>query len=58
MLAEEAKVMDTVVFAGPPVTEQTMWPAHCIQNTWGAEQHQELKVEITELKLIWLLYPA
>ncbi|KAI0219924.1 Nicotinamidase [Lamellibrachia satsuma] len=44
VLAEEAKVMDTVVFAGPPVTEQTMWPAHCIQNTWGAEQHQQLKI--------------
>ena len=42
--AKEAKIMDTVVFAGPPVMEQIIWPAHCIQNTDGARLHPDLKV--------------
>jgi len=40
----QTKVMDKVVFAGPPVQEQVLWPRHCVQETWGAELHKDLKV--------------
>jgi exosome complex component RRP4 len=36
--------MDTVVFEGPPMTEQKLWPRHCVQQSWGAELHKDLKV--------------
>ncbi len=42
--ANQAKASDTVVFAGPPMTEQVLWPRHCVQNSWGAEFHKDLKV--------------
>ena len=42
----KAAVYDTVVFEGPPMTEQTLWPRHCVQDTWGAELHKELKVKL------------
>ena len=42
--ATKAKTSDTVVFAGPPVTEQVLWPRHCVQESWGAEFHKDLKV--------------
>lgn len=41
---DKASVYDTVVFTGPPLTEQTLWPRHCVQETWGAEFHKDLKV--------------
>jgi len=43
----QAKVMDTVVFEGPPMTEQVLWPAHCVQNSWGSELHKDLTVKQT-----------
>ena len=24
--------------------DQVLWPAHCVQDSWGAELHQDLKV--------------
>lgn len=36
--------MDTVVFNGPPIIEQKLWPTHCVQKTWGSELHPDLKV--------------
>ncbi|XP_022244231.1 uncharacterized protein LOC106461530 [Limulus polyphemus] len=42
--AEDAKLFDTVIFEGPPRTEQKLWPRHCVQHTWGAELHPDLKV--------------
>jgi len=42
--ATEAKTFDTVVYSEPAVMEQKLWPVHCVQNTWGAELHDELKV--------------
>jgi nicotinamidase-related amidase len=42
-------VYDMVVFEGPPKTEQKMWPAHCVQGTWGSELHKDLKVILTDL---------
>lgn len=42
--AEEAVTYDTVVFEGPPLNEQKLWPKHCVQNSWGAELHPAMKV--------------
>lgn len=39
----EAKVLDTVIFDGPPPTVQKLWPSHCVQGSWGSELHTELK---------------
>ena len=46
--ASQAKVSDLVVFAGPPVTEQVLWPRHCVQDSWGAEFHKDLKVRLPD----------
>lgn len=42
--AENAKVYDTVTFEGPPLMKQRLWPRHCVQDSWGAELHKDLKV--------------
>ena len=42
--SEEAKTYDTVIFEGPPLMKQRLWPRHCVQDSWGAELHKELKV--------------
>ncbi|XP_047034351.1 uncharacterized protein LOC124640575 [Helicoverpa zea] len=42
--ADKAQAYDTVVFAGPPLMKQRLWPRHCVQDTWGAELHKDLKV--------------
>ena len=45
--ADKAEIYDTVVFSTPPrVTEQQLWPKHCVQETWGAELHPQLKVRV------------
>ena len=41
--AEEAKMYDTVEYDKVPL-EQILWPDHCVQNSWGAELHADLKV--------------
>jgi len=41
--ADNASVFDTVVFAGPPVYEQKLWPFHAVQDTWGSQLHEDLK---------------
>ena len=38
-----AELFQTVIFTGPPKTEQVLWPRHCQQNSWGAELHKDLK---------------
>ena len=51
MKADKAEIYDTVVFSTPPrVTEQQLWPKHCVQETWGAELHPQLKVRAR----VWL----
>ena len=40
----QVKAYDIVVFEGPPMTEQVLWAEHCVQGTWGAELHKDLKV--------------
>ncbi|XP_001601712.1 nicotinamidase [Nasonia vitripennis] len=41
---DEARVYDTVTFKGPPMLKQRLWPRHCVQDTWGAELHKDLKI--------------
>ena len=43
-----AQVYDTVIFAGPPPMKQRLWPRHCVQDSWGAELHKDLKVKSFE----------
>ncbi|XP_038056976.1 uncharacterized protein LOC119728710 [Patiria miniata] len=42
--AEEAKLYDRVVFDIPPLLDQILWPAHCVQGTKGADLHPDLKI--------------
>ena len=41
------------LYLGPPKTEQTLWPRHCVQESWGAELHKDLKVGIYLLEGIY-----
>ncbi|GJQ68824.1 hypothetical protein Trydic_g6026 [Trypoxylus dichotomus] len=50
--AASAKPFDTVIFTGPPLIRQTLLPRHCVQNTWGAELHQELKFIENGIKIL------
>lgn len=54
--AENAKTYDTVIFAGPPPMKQRLWPRHCVQDTWGAELHKDLKVVPTKKKQPLIYY--
>lgn len=40
---ENLKLFDVVEFFGPPVFNQTLWPDHCVQGTWGSELHRNLR---------------
>ncbi|XP_069687777.1 nicotinamidase [Periplaneta americana] len=42
--AADAKTYDTVIFEGPPPMKQRLWPRHCVQDSWGAELHKDLKI--------------
>uniref|UniRef100_A0A6M2DGA1 nicotinamidase n=1 Tax=Xenopsylla cheopis TaxID=163159 RepID=A0A6M2DGA1_XENCH len=48
---EQARVYDTVVFAGPPPMKQRLWPRHCVQDSWGSELHEDLKVVENAVKV-------
>ena len=44
---DRCTLYDTVTFEeieGRPKMDQVLWPAHCVQDSWGAELHQDLKV--------------
>ena len=41
---EDVELFDEVVFKGPHITKQVLWPRHCVQNTSGAALHKDLKV--------------
>lgn len=45
------KVYDTVTFKGPPKFNQRLWPRHCVQDSWGAELHKDLKVLDNAIKI-------
>jgi len=50
--ALNAAVFQQVVFTAPDgetEMKQTLWPRHCVQNTWGAECHQDLVQEKTDV---------
>ncbi|KAG0715057.1 Nicotinamidase [Chionoecetes opilio] len=41
------QVYDTAIFDvnnDDTPMEQKLWPRHCVQNSWGAELHEDLKV--------------
>ncbi|CAG7726422.1 unnamed protein product [Allacma fusca] len=42
--SKDAKTYDTVTFEGPPPFRQKLWPRHCVQNSWGAKLHENLKI--------------
>lgn len=48
---DEAQVYDTVTFRGPPLLTQRLWPRHCVQDSWGAELHQDLKIVDNAVKI-------
>ncbi|XP_031844342.1 nicotinamide amidase [Nomia melanderi] len=48
---EAAQVYDTITFRGPPLLKQRLWPRHCIQDSWGAELHKDLKVIDNAIKI-------
>lgn len=47
----DAKVFDTVVFNGTTPITQTLWPRHCVQNTWGSELHKDLNIVKGSVKI-------
>lgn len=48
---EAAQVYDTVTFKGPPLLKQRLWPRHCIQDSWGAELHKDLRIVDDAIKI-------
>jgi len=45
--ASEAMVYDTIIYEGPPINPvivQKLWPRHCVQTSWGAELHPDVRV--------------
>lgn len=58
MSAEEARTYDTVIFEGPPLMKQRLWPRHCVQDSWGAELHKDLKVSLLQNYWYQLPLPA
>lgn len=38
------RAFDTVIFDGNPPVRQKLWPRHCMQGTWGAELHPDLRI--------------
>ncbi|CAN8000415.1 unnamed protein product [Ixodes pacificus] len=53
--AQDARVLDTVVFCDPcsesGCVEQTLWPSHCVQGSWGAQLHEDLRLADKALKI-------
>ena len=41
---DDAKLFSNVIFRGPPKTNQTLWPRHCVQETDGAAFHKDLDI--------------
>ncbi|KAL2726665.1 uncharacterized protein V1478_006943 [Vespula squamosa] len=48
---EMIQVYDTVTFKGPPSINQRLWPRHCVQDSWGAELHKDLKIVKNAIKI-------
>jgi nicotinamidase-related amidase len=41
---EKLNLFDVVTLTKPVELKQVMWPDHCVQNSWGAELHNDLRV--------------
>ncbi|XP_014664267.1 PREDICTED: uncharacterized protein LOC106806737 [Priapulus caudatus] len=48
---DEVQVLDIVHFDDQWGTEQTMWPRHCVQQTWGAKLQENLVVVENPVKI-------
>lgn len=48
---DNAKLYDTVIFKGKYQLEQRLWPRHCVQDSWGAELHKDLKIVDKAIKI-------
>ncbi|KAK9746999.1 EF-hand domain pair [Popillia japonica] len=48
---ETAQLYDEVIFAGPPVKRQQLRPRNCVQQTWGAELHPDLRFTENGVKI-------
>ncbi|CAN8004641.1 unnamed protein product, partial [Ixodes hexagonus] len=52
---QDARTLDTVVFidrrSESGCIEQTLWPSHCVQDSWGAELHKDLRLADGALKI-------
>lgn len=49
--ADSAQTYDTVIFAGDPPMKQRLWPRHCVQDSWGSELHENLKIVERAVKI-------
>ena len=52
---QEPGLYQTVTFDGPPKMDQVLWPRHCVQKSWGAEMHKDLKVAELNGNILLLL---
>ena len=44
--SEKAKLFDVVVYDKTPLIDQILWPRHCEIDSWGAELHKGIKVQL------------
>ena len=44
--SEKAQLFDVVVYDKNPVIDQILWPRHCVIDSWGAELHKGIKVQL------------
>ena len=47
----DSEMFQTVIVCGPPELKQTLWPDHCIQGSFGAEFHKDLKTFPNEVRV-------
>ncbi|XP_046818346.1 uncharacterized protein LOC124423974 isoform X1 [Vespa crabro] len=48
---EMVRVYDSVTFKASPSIKQRLWPRHCVQDSWGAELHKDLKIVKNAIKI-------
>jgi nicotinamidase-related amidase len=49
--ARTVKLFDQVTFSEPTLTDQKLWPRHCVQNTAGSELHPDLILVENSIKI-------
>lgn len=50
-LVSKANLFDVVMFDEGRI-EQKLWPRHCVQNSWGAQLHEKLKVKSNSIRIL------